>query len=57
MTIFVGVYSGKISVYEPPTKNIHVDISKVETGNHLIGMSEINIILLLMVVGVFIIVR
>ena len=57
LLISIGVYSGVITVYEPLTENIHITVSEINTGNHLIDISEVNIILLLMVAGVFIVTR
>lgn len=48
---------GKLNVYAPLSEEVHVSVSEVETGNHLIDMSEVNVILLIMLVGAFLVVR
>lgn len=48
---------GKLKVYMPSSEEVHISVSEVETGNKLIGISEVNIVLLLMIVGAFLIVR
>ena len=57
ISLFILCNYGPIEVYDPPSTMIHLTFNEVETGNKLIDISEVNVLLLLMVVGIFILVR
>ena len=53
--LMFSIMFGKLSVYDPQHKTVKVTISEVETGNHLIGITEVDAILLVMIAGALII--
>ena len=48
---------GRLNIYSPPSEDINITVTEVETGNKLVEMTETNIIWLVMLVGAFLIVR
>lgn len=53
ITLVITYSNGFLKIYEPSHDSINITISEVKTGNKLIEISELNVILLAMVVGVF----
>ena len=48
---------GRLNIYSPPSEDINITVTEVETGNKLVDITETNIILLVILVGAFLIVR
>ena len=48
---------GRLNIYSPPSEDINITVTEVETGNKLVDITETNIILFVMLVGAFLIVR
>ena len=57
VVLALGINCKDIKLYEPDSPHVNITVSEVETGNKLIDITEVNIILLLMVVGAFLIIR
>lgn len=55
--LLISYNFGQLKIYNPSPENVHITITKVETGNKLIELSEANVILLLMMVGIFLVVH
>lgn len=57
LAMIIASSLGKLNVYSPPSEDIKITFNEVEKGNNLVGISETNVILLVMVVGAFLIIR
>lgn len=53
LLLIISINMGKLNIYNPPSNDIEVTISEIETGNKLIEISEVNVILIVLLTGVF----
>ena len=55
--LFLSFDTGRLKVYEPEADNVHITVSEVETNSKVIGMTEVNVILLIAAIGAFILLK
>jgi hypothetical protein len=53
LLLIISINTSKLNIYNPPSNDIEVTISEIETGNKLIEISEVNVILIVLLTGVF----
>lgn len=45
---------GKLKIYDPEHNEIRISVASVETGSKLVGVTEVNAVLIIMLAGAFI---